>query len=242
MARFCARCGTEVSEDLMFCSQCGAAIAAEEPTVANISLEAAPSEATVPPPPPAVAPIGRQAAPPAAKSSSPFLKIVIIVVLLLVLLSVAGIGTCVYVIYRGKKAVTDNLKIDESGKTIEIPTPGGPITLGETPAETPTEVGGVPVYPGAKALSGGGHITFGDKFSIGGQEFTTDDSVDQVLAFYREKYGSKLNEAQSDGHYRLSVNTETEQQPHLVTIDVLADADSGKTKIVMAHLGGKEVQ
>ncbi len=76
MARFCARCGTEVSENLMFCSQCGAAIAAEEPTVANISLESTPREATVPPPAPAVAPVGMQAAPPAAKSSSPFLKIV----------------------------------------------------------------------------------------------------------------------------------------------------------------------
>ncbi len=238
MARFCASCGTQVSEDLMFCSQCGAAIAAAEPTVADISLEPAPSEPAIPAPAPAVG----QAAPPAAKSSSPILKIVITVVLFLVLLSVAGIGTCVYVIYRGRKAVIDNVKLDESKKTIEIPTPGGTITLGETPAETPKEIGGVPVYPGAKALEGGGHLSFGDKFQIGGQEFSTDDSVDQVLAFYREKYGKDLNEAQSDGHYRLSVNTGTQQAPHVVTIDVLPDTDSGKTRIVMAHLGGKEAQ
>jgi hypothetical protein len=148
----------------------------------------------------------------------------------------------VYVAYRAKKAVTDNIKVDEGKKTIEIPTPEGPITMGETSAETPTHVGGVPVYPGAKALSGGGQFSFGDKFQIGGQEFSTDDSVDQVVAFYREKYGKELDEARADGQYTLSINTGTKEQPHVVTINVQSDPDSGGTKIMMSHLGAKEAQ
>lgn len=237
MAQFCTACGTPVEEGLRFCSQCGASIAAAEPTVADVSIEpmAAPASAG------AAAPVA-SAAPPAAKSSSPILKIVIIVVLFFVLAGAAGIGTCVYVAYRAKKAIGDNIKLDEDKKTIEIPTPGGPITMGETSAETPKEIGGVPVYPGAKALSGGGQFSFGDKFQIGGQEFSTDDSVDQVVAFYREKYGKDLNEVQAEGHYRLSVSTGTQQQQHVVTIDVAPDADAGNTKIVMSHLGGMEAQ
>jgi hypothetical protein len=182
------------------------------------------------------------AAPAAAKSSSPILKIVIIVVLIFVLLGVAGMATCAYMAYRMKNRITDQIKVDEGKKTIEIPTPGGPITMGETSAETPTEIGGVPVYPGAKALSGGGQFSFGDKFQIGGQEFSTDDSVDQVVAFYREKYGKDLIEVQSEGHYRLSISSGSKEQPHIVTIDVAPDADAGNTKITMSHLGGKEAQ
>ncbi|MBI4166603.1 MAG: zinc ribbon domain-containing protein [Acidobacteria bacterium] len=235
MAQFCTACGTPVEEGLRFCSQCGAAIAAEEPTVANVNLEPSPEPGVTPAPAPTPAP-------PAAKSSSPILKIVIIVVLVFVLLGIAGIATCAYVAYRMKNKVTEQIKLDEDKKTIEIPTPGGTIKMGESSAETPTEIGGVPVYPGAKALSGGGHFSFGDKFQIGGQEFATDDSVDQVVAFYRDKYGKDLNEVQSEGHYRLSINSGTQQQPHIVTIDVAADADSGKTKVVMTHLGGKEAQ
>jgi len=232
MARYCSSCGAAAEEGLAFCSQCGAALAAPEPAAA----EAPPA----PPAGPAVPPAAPAAAP--AKKSGSLVKIILIVVLVFVFLAVAAVGTCVYVGYRAKKAVTDHIKIDEDGKVLEIPTPEGPITLGGTPAETPKEIGGVPVYPNATALGRGGQLSFGDKFQMGGQEFETDDSVDDVLAFYREKYGSELNEVKSGDHYRLSVNTGTPQQPHSVTIDILPDAASGKTKIVMAHLGGKEVQ
>lgn len=233
MARFCASCGTQVAEDIMFCSQCGAAIAAAEPTVADVSLQPARVE------PPAAVP-APAAVPPPAKS--PFLKIVVIVVLVFGLLAVAGIGTCVYIGYRAKKAVTDQIKLDEGGKGIEIPTPGGTIRMGENSDKTPTEVGGVPVYPGAKATEGGGQLSFGDKFQFGGQEFLTDDSVDQVVGFYKEKYGSELTEMQAEGHHRLSINKGTQQEPHLVTLDVQRDPDTDKTKIFMTFMGGKESQ
>ncbi len=237
MAQFCTACGTPVEEGLRFCSQCGTAIAAAEPTVANAVLEPTPNAAPAPPPAPAVAP-----APAPAKSSSPVLKIVIIVVLFLVLIGALGIGTCAYFIYRAKKTVGENIQINEGKKTIEIPTPGGAIKLGETSTETPKDIGGVPVYPGAKAVAGGGQFSFGDKFQVGGQEFTTTDSADKVVQFYRDKYGKDLNETQADGQYSLMIKSGTQEMPSMVTINVQPSAESGETKIVMSHLGGKEAQ
>lgn len=229
MAQFCTACGTSVEDGMKFCSTCGASIAAAEPTVADMPI--APAQGDSPAPAPA-----------AAKSSSPILKIVIIVVLLFVLIGVAGMGTCIYVAYRAKKTITDQIKIDEGSKTIEIPTPQGTLRMGETSSETPTDVGGVPVYPGAKALAGGGQLSFGDKFQISGQEFETDDSVDQVVSFYKGKYSTELTAVEGDGHHRLSINTGTSREPHMVTIDVSSDSDSGKTKIGMSYIGGREAQ
>ena len=151
-------------------------------------------------------------------------------------------ATCIYVAYRARKTVTDKIQIDKDKGTIEIPTPAGSLKMGETPTETPTDVGGVPVYPGAKAMAGGGQLSFGDKFQIRGQEFETDDSVDQVVAFYKEKYGKEMTALEGDGHHRLSINTGTSNQPHIVTIDISSDLDSGKTRIGMSYIGGKEVQ
>ena len=247
MARYCASCGTQVAEDQMFCSQCGAAIAAAEPTVVDASLEPAASGQAPPPPAagpvsPPVAPAGGQPAPAAKKSSSPFVKILLIVVLILVFLMVAGIGTCAYIGYRAKKAVTDRINLDKPGSSIEIPTPGGNITLGGPKEEAPTEIGGVPVYPGAEVTESGAQFSFGDQFQIGGQEFTTGDSVDEVVEYYKEMYGNKLNTVESQGRYQLSVNTGTEREPHMVTIGISRDAASEKTKIFMSHLGGKGAQ
>jgi hypothetical protein len=202
--------------------------------VANVVLE--------PPRAPAAAATPAAAPPPPAKSSSPILKIVIIVILFLVLIGALGIGTCAYIAYRAKQKIGETIQIDEGKKTIEIPTPGGAIKLGETSAETPKEVGGVPVYPNAKAVAGGGQLSFGDKFQIGGQEFTTEDSVDQVVAFYREQYGKDLIEAQSGGQYNLTINKGTQQQPHVVTVSVGPNPDGTGTKIMMSHIGGKEAE
>jgi len=231
MARFCTNCGSPVGEDLSFCAQCGKPLApAGVPATAVPAPTAAPAAQPAP------------AAPAPAKGSSPVLKIVLIVVLILVFISVAGIGACVYGIYRAKKAVTENIKMDESGTSVEIQTPGGPLKLGQQATKPGDTVAGVPVYPGATAQEGGGQLSFGDKFSIGGQDFVTDDSVEQVVEFYKEKLGSDLSVVQNEGNYRLSIQKGTKEHPTVVTIDVAKDAASGKTKITIAHMGGEAAQ
>jgi len=230
MARFCTSCGSPVAEDMVFCPACGASLAPPVPPAPEPVRERAVEAPTTP----------AAAGPPAAKPSSPLLKIILIVVLAIVFAMIASIGACVYIGYRAKRAVDEAIKTEESGKSVEIQTPGGVIKMGETTGKTPTEIGGVPVYPGAKALEAGAQFSFGDKFQIGGQEFVTDDSVDQVVAFYKERYGTELMMVEADDHHRLTISTGNKQERHVVTIDVSTDSETSKTKIVMSHLGGKE--
>jgi hypothetical protein len=228
MARFCTKCGSPVGDGLSFCMNCGAQVAAPPPAPAVSQ----PVGTGSPAPAAAVAP----SAP--AKGTSPVVKIILVIAGIFVFITVASIGTCVYVGYRAKRAVERTIQMDESGKSIKIQTPQGEIKLGEHPTKEGDTVAGVPIYPGATALEGGGQFSFGDKFQIGGQDYLTTDPVDKVVDFYKEKLGSEMSVAESDGHYRLSVERGDAKHSGVVTIDVFADEESGKTKITIAHLGG----
>jgi nitrate reductase NapE component len=173
-----------------------------------------------------------------AKKGSPLVKIILVVVGIFAFVTVASIGACVYIGYRAKRAVEQTVKMEEGGKSFKIQTPQGEIKLGEHPTKEGETIAGVPIYPGATALEGGGQFSFGDKFQIGGQDYLTSDPVDKVVDFYKEKYGSKLSVAENAGHYRLSLESGDEKHSGVVTIDVFADEESGKTKITIAHMGG----
>jgi hypothetical protein len=224
MARFCTSCGSQVGDDLTFCSNCGTQLAAPPPTPA-VSQPAGITS----PAPAAAAP---------AKKGSPIVKIILVVVGIFAFVTVASIGACVYIGYRAKRAVEQTVKMEEGGKSFKIQTPQGEIKLGEHPTKEGETIAGVPIYPGATALEGGGQFSFGDKFQIGGQDYLTSDPVDKVVDFYKEKYGSKLSVAENAGHYRLSLESGDEKHSGVVTIDVFADEESGKTKITIAHMGG----
>ena len=233
MARFCTRCGSPVGDELSFCMNCGAQVAAP-PSSPEVRQPVAAS-------PTATGPTSASAATPTAapaKKTSPVVKIVLVVVAFFAFITVAGIGACVYIGYRAKRAVERTIQMDESGKSLKIQTPQGEIKLGEHPAKEGDTVAGVPIYPGATALEGGGQFSLGDKFQIGGQDFLTTDPVDKVVDFYKEKYGSKLSIAENAGHYRLAIESADEQHAGVATIDVFEDEQSGKTKITIAHMGG----
>ncbi len=236
MARFCTSCGSPVGEDLKFCLQCGKELAAPVVGPPAPAAVAAASEVV-----PAMAP--PVAAPPApAKPSSPVLKIILIVVGIFVLVAILSVGACVYGVYRAKRAVQGSLKLDSSGKTFEVQTPGGPIKFRQQAVKPGDNIAGVPVYPGATVLQGGGQLTIGDKLKVAGQDFSTDDSVDKVVEFYKEKLGADLSVVENEGHYRMSVTRGEKAHPEVVTIDIFKDEDSGKTRITIAHLGGEATQ
>ena len=233
MARFCTLCGSPVPDGMSFCTNCGGQVAtpsitpeASTPVVASPVPMGPAAPAT---PTPAVAP---------AKKTSPVVKIILVVVAFFAFVTAAGIGTCVYIGYRAKRAVEQRVQMEEGGKSFKIQTPQGEIKLGEQPTKESDTVAGVPIYPGATALQGGAQFSLGDKLQIGGQDFLTADPVNKVVDFYNEKYGSKLSIAENAGHYRLAIESRDEQHAGVVTIDVFADEESGKTKITMAHMGG----
>jgi hypothetical protein len=227
MARFCTSCGSVIDEDMKFCLKCGA----------QVGAPAAPAPAAAPPPtaaPVAVPPAGAAAVgAPAAKAGSPIVKIVLIVVGVFVFLTVAGMVTCGYFAYKAKQKLTGMV---ETAKTVSGSESTPEVSLeqgGEgSEAETAATVD-VPPYPGATATEGGGQFSFGGKGGISSKEYETPDSVEQVLAFYKDKLGSKAHVQESEGKTILTLASKN----GLSTVTITRAAEAEKTKITIARIG-----
>jgi hypothetical protein len=173
------------------------------------------------------------AAAPAAKAGSPILKIVLIVVGILVLVGAIGTVTCVYVAYRAKQKLTSMV---ESGKTISGGEGTPQISLergGEGSEAAAAATVDVPPYPNATATEGGGQLSFGGAGGISSQEYETTDSVDQVVAFYKNKLGSKAHIQESEGKAIITLTT----KKGLTTVTVSREGEEEKTKIAIARIG-----
>jgi hypothetical protein len=161
------------------------------------------------------------------------LKIVLIVVAVLVFLGVIGIGTCVYGVYKVKQKFGG---VVESARTPsgERGTPEVHLEKGGAGSEAEAAATvDVPPYPDATATEGGGQFSFGGKAGISSQEYETSDSVEQVLAFYKEKFGSKIHIQESEGKAIFTLAT----KGALNTVTITRDADAEKTKITIARIG-----
>ena len=236
MARFCTKCGSPVEESQKFCNKCGAPM--EAPAAPAHPTGAAPTAA--PPPaapgtpvsaaPSAPAPAA-PAAPGAAKKPSPVVKIVLIVVGIFVFLGVAGMATCVYVAYRAKQKIS---AMAEEAKKGNLGTPEVSIaTGGEGSKAEASATQDVPPYPGSVATQTGGGVNFGGQGGISTQEYETSDSVEQVLAFYKDKLGPDITVIQSQDKTQFMYGTKT----GMTTVSLERDDDSDKTKITIVRLG-----
>ena len=226
MARFCTNCGSAVEENLKFCLMCGKPLAAPpSPAITT------PTSATPPPTAGGAGPGGAAAAAPSARKGSPILKIILAIVAFFMLITVLGMATCLFYAYKAKQKVTQFAQAARSAS----------ITVG-TP-ETRLEKGGgasgaaateeVPPYPGATVAPGGGTLTFGGAGGISTQVYVTDDTMDKVLAFYKEKFGSKAQVRESDGKAVFQVPTSN----GFTTVTVSRDEKAGKTQISIARIG-----
>jgi hypothetical protein len=220
MAKFCTSCGSPVEESLKFCPKCGA----------QVGAPAAPAPAA-----PAVAPTAGAAAPgaPAAKAGSPILKIVLIVVGIVVLIGVAGMVTCGYFAYKAKQRLTGMV---ETAKTMSGREGTPEISLekgGEGSEAEAAATADVPPYPGSTATEGGGQFSFGGKGGISSQEYETSDTIEQVLAFYKDKLGSKIRVQESEGKAMFTYTSKN----GLTTVTITRDAEAEKTKITIARIG-----
>ena len=91
MAGFCTKCGSALGEGTRFCLQCGTPVAAR------------PTAAQAPAPPAGVQAVGPAPVAAPAKSGSTALKIIVGLLAFIVLITLLGIGGCVYVGYRIRK-------------------------------------------------------------------------------------------------------------------------------------------
>jgi hypothetical protein len=159
------------------------------------------------------------------------LKIILIVLLVLILLGILAAGSCVYFLYRAKQNLTQlgkqvHTTLPAQMGTREVhPQPAAP-ALAPTPPAGPVVDTGVAIYPGATPWGGGNQMTMGGT-NMKSQEYTTDDSVDKVLAFYKDKLGETAMVSQGGGQAMVQVigaNGTT-------TIAIKPDPSLGKTKI-----------
>jgi hypothetical protein len=230
MPKFCTSCGSPMEESMKFCPKCGAQLGAP-----SAPAPAAPAAAAPPSAAPTAAPIpgAPGVAAPAVKAGSPILKIVLIVVGVLVLIGAIGTVTCVYFAYKARQRLTGMV---ETAKTMTSRQGTPEISLqkgGEGSEAEAAATVDVPPYPGATATEGGGQFSFGGAGGISSQEYETSDTIEQVLAFYKEKLGSKIRVQESEGNAMFTLTTKT----GLTTVTLTRDAEAEKTKITISRMG-----
>ena len=213
MASFCSKCGAELSADTRFCGGCGA------PTgfAASAAMPAGVSTGQVPAglPPAAAAP------------SSGALKIVLIIVGAIVCLGMLSAVAVMFGLWRISKSV----HVDRSGG-VTISTPAGKISTGRTSVAhlTESEVG-APIYPGAIAEEGGFKLG-AENGSMATYVFKTSDSVPQVLAFYRDKFGPKTSVIETA---QGAMVTAAKNDSEGVMVAIGHDESENKTSIAITH-------
>jgi len=232
MARFCTKCGAPVGEGMGFCTSCGATVGA--PAAPPAQAPAAPAAPVVAARAAPVAPAPAPAAAPTAKSGSGGLKIVLLILAGLVLFFILGMGYVGYHMYRayrvGRQVYTQIAKESSSTRPMRAGTPEVS-TVPSTPAAPTPPPGpvvdtGVAVYPGATPWGGGGQMSMGVA-TVKTQQYLTSDSVDQVVAFYKDKLGSNAMVTQSGGQASVQLIGSN----GVTTIGITQDSSTGKTKI-----------
>ena len=210
MASFCSKCGAELSTDAYACTACGAPVAA--------AVAAAPA-AVVMPVQPAAAP---------AKSGSSALKIVLIIVAVFVGLGILGAGAFGFMVWRIAHAV----HVSGPNGQVTMTTPGGTVTANTSETYSASDLG-TDIYPGAQPSKGSLRMTLPNG-SMVSAVYVTGDSKDQVLAFYKGKFGSNASIFDAPTGTVLTLN-KGQQESVMLTITPNQSAYNGKTQITIVH-------
>ena len=213
MASFCSKCGAELSPDTRFCGSCGAPTGFAASAAAHVGVA-----------PTGQVPIGQA---PAAAPSSGALKVVLIIIGAVVCLGMLSAVAVMFGLWRISKSV----HVDRSGG-VTISTPAGKISTGRTsPAHLTESEVGAPIYPGAIAEEGGFKLG-AESGSMATYVFKTSDSVSQVLAFYRDKFGPKTGVIETP---QGGIVTAAKNDNEGIMVTIGRDESEDKTSIAITH-------
>jgi hypothetical protein len=210
MASFCSKCGAQLSPDTQFCNACGTPVVAAAAVVAPVQPVAPP-----------------------AQSGGSALKIILIIIAVVVGLGILGMGAVGFFAWR----VAHAIHVSGNGSDVTLHTPGGTLSTSSSEIYTAGELG-TDIYPGATTGKGGMHMTL-PTGSMVTAVFVTSDSKDQVLAFYKEKFGSDASIFDSGDGTVLTVN-KGEQESVVLTITKGSSENEGKTQITIVHTTSKK--
>jgi len=219
LASFCTKCGAAISAETQFCTACGAPTAAAP---ANPSAYPAAYPPAYPPaayPPPAAAP---------PNSGSSAVKVILVIVGVIVGLGILGVAIFSFTVWR----VARGIHVDGPNGQVTVNTPGGTITANQAQTFTASELG-TDIYPGAQSGHGSMKMDLPTGSMMTGV-FVTPDSKDQVVAFYKSKFGSGASVYDTANSALLTLN-KTQQEAVMVTVTANSSQDGGKTRISIVH-------
>lgn len=241
MTTYCGKCGAEVPPDKQFCANCGTPLAAAAaapvyapPAYAPVAPSAPPPGYAPPPsygppagspPPPPSYPGGM--APVPAKSGGA-LKIILIVVAIFVGLGVLGAAAVGFTAWRVMHAIHTS----GSNGDISIDTPGGKISTSSTESYSSSELG-TDIYPGAQTGKGSMRMSL-PTGSVITAIYTTSDSKDQVVNYYKSRLGSDASVFDNANSAVLSLQ-KGPKETVMVTVSQNGSQDDGKTRISIMH-------
>ena len=139
---------------------------------------------------------------PPAKGGSA-LKIILIVVGVFVVLGVLAAAWLAMESTEISKGVSNAVHVDKNGNAMTIDTPNGTISAGSDTSIGAAELG-VDIYPGAAHAPGSMNFKGPDGASATAN-FTTSDSVSQVVDFYKAKLGENATTMETSGGTILSL-------------------------------------
>jgi hypothetical protein len=169
-----------------------------------------------------------QAVPPPAKTGPSAVKIILIVVLVFVGLGILGAAAVGFTIWRVAHAV----HVSGPNGQYTLDTPGGTITANSGESYSASDLG-TDIYPGAVSSKGGMKMTMPTGSSVTAI-FLTSDSKDQVVSFYKGKFGSDATTLDFGPNAILTVKKGNDET---VTVTVTANSaqNGGKTQIAISH-------
>jgi hypothetical protein len=176
--------------------------------------------------------------PPAAtpnQSGSSALKIILIVVGVLVVLVMLVVGVIGYGVWRVSRAVHLNRATGET----TITTPNGTFSSNSSQKFTADDLG-TDIYPGATPARGGMRLTLPTGPMVSAT-FTTPDSKEKVIAFYKNRFGSQATTMDTDDGAILTVN-KSKQDTVMMTITQKPGQADGNTRIRIVHTINRSAQ
>jgi zinc-ribbon domain len=210
VAGFCSNCGAQVVPGAYACSACGTPVAAA-PGVGVPVQSAVPN--AVPPP----------------RQGTSTLKIVLIIVAIFVGLGILGAGAFGYMVWRAAHAI----RMAANGEQLSLNTPGGSFSANASETFSSSDLG-TDIYPGATPTKGSLRMTLptGTMVSAG---YLTSDSKDQVVAFYKNKFGSANTTSFDSADGSVITHAVNQQESVVVTVTSNPSQDNGKTQIRIVH-------
>jgi hypothetical protein len=157
------------------------------------------------------------------------LKIVLIVVAILVVLGLLALASVGYVAWRVKKAI--HLEGGPNGQ-VSMNLPGMSYSASTEPSFTASDLG-TDIYPGAQSVKGGMRMELPTGSMVTGV-FVTSDSKDQVVTYYKAKFGSGASTMDTEDGAILTL-TMGDKESVMVTVTGKPSENEGKTKIVILH-------